>query len=148
MTHRRVASRAAISIVLAIHAFRGRGMNTEDLTALHKIVTIAIDRGARLGLSHWGSPIDMAHGFIRQCLKNGEPLVINQSLEELILACGNDFMNVRAVFDGDGNITNWIAEGRGDPIPFTISRTPQIAVYELLLALKDRKIPKDTTPRL
>jgi len=45
-------------------------------------------------------------------------------------------MNLRKVWNEKGEITNWIAEGDGEPIPFTIAKTPRLAVYKLYLLLK------------
>ena len=59
-----------------------------------------------------------------------------KTLEELIHACGKGFMNLRKVWNEKGEITNWIAEGDGEPIPFTIAKTPRLAVYKLYLLLK------------
>lgn len=56
-------------------------------------------------------------------------------LSNLIKQCGNKIMNIRKVWDKNGNITNWIAESDTEPVIFTIGDTPEIAVNKLLQEL-------------
>lgn len=57
------------------------------------------------------------------------------TLEELIEACGNGFMNLRKVWDENGNITNFIAEGDHSTDILAIGKTPSEAVAKLWLEL-------------
>jgi predicted fused transcriptional regulator/phosphomethylpyrimidine kinase len=59
------------------------------------------------------------------------------TLAELIMACGNEIMSIRKVWNENGDICNWIAEsdGKGNEPIIAIGKNPEEAVAKLWLEL-------------